>query len=323
MNKLLSLSAVVLLLSQSQLYAGSRQADYWLNKMMNAVHQLNYDGYFVYLHGDNIESLRTVHTVQNGREIERLYSLNGEAREIVRDDDSVTRILPNDKAIATTKRLMNKQYFSGFFELDPQEIEKNYEVKLHGVGRIADRATNVISFIPRDNLRYGYRLHLDDEFALPLQWEMFDQDNYLVSSVMFTNIAIGSDVTDSGPLLESEGGSAVVNKEKTLSAESQQSVAADRNWNFNSIPAGFIIRHHRSSIPHHKQRNIEHYIFSDGIASFSVYIEETDKVRLKGPAHLGALNAFGVFINGYQVTAVGEVPSDTLTFITQLERQND
>ena len=312
---------IILLLIQVPLYAGTRQADYWLNKMMDAVHQLNYDGYFVYLHGDNIESLRTVHTVRQGREFERLFSLNGEAREIVRDNDSVTRILPNDNAISTTKRLMNKQYFSGFFELNPDEIEKNYEVTLHGQGRIADRTTNIISFLPRDGLRYGYRLHLDDEFALPLQWEMFDQDNYLVSSIMFTKISIGSDVTDSGPLLESDA-PGTLRTEQTVSTQSHSpsALANSRNWKFTQTPAGFTIRHHRRGMPHHKPRDIEHYLFSDGIASFSVYIELTDKVRLNGPAHLGALNAFGVFIDGYQVTAVGEVPAETLTFITELQK---
>ena len=312
----------LLLFLNAQVQADARQADYWLNKMMDAVHKLNYDGDFVYLHGENIESLRTVHTVKEGREIERLYSLNGEPREIVRDDDTVTRIMPNDKSIATTKRLMNKQYFSGFFVLDPEEISKNYVLKLLGQGRIADRQTNVISFSPKDSLRYGYRLHLDDEYALPLQWEMYDQENYLVSSIMFTRISIGSEVTDSGPLLES-GESSVLKKEKTVAAKSRAPAPISKTWSFVSAPAGFNIRHQRQGIPQNKQRNIEHYIFSDGIASFSVYIEQTDKVRLDGQAHLGALNAFGVFIDGYQITAVGEVPSETLTFITRLEKVAD
>jgi sigma-E factor negative regulatory protein RseB len=290
--------------------------------MMQAVHQTNYDGYLVYLHGNNLESLRAVHTVEDGHEIERLFSLNGEAREVVRDNDSVTRILPNEKAISTTKRFMNKQYFSGFFVLDPEEIEKNYQLDLQGTGRIADRATNIISFTPRDSLRYGYRLHLDDHYALPLQWEMFDHDDNLVSSIMFTQISIGTSVKDSGPLLE-KGETSVVEEEPTLSNSDYFPEKLAQNWAFSSLPKGFYIKHHRQGIPHHKTRNIEHYIFSDGIASFSVYIEETDKVRLNGLANLGALNAFGVYLNGYQVTAVGEVPPETLAFISLLEKKND
>ncbi len=50
-----ALGAFALLLAASQLHGGSRQASYWLEKMMKAVHEMNYDGNFVYLHGDNIE----------------------------------------------------------------------------------------------------------------------------------------------------------------------------------------------------------------------------------------------------------------------------
>ncbi|NNJ91766.1 MAG: hypothetical protein HKP55_08835 [Gammaproteobacteria bacterium] len=318
----ITLWAITALLTASQLQAGSRQASYWLEKMMKAVHEMNYDGNFVYLHGDNIESLRTVHINQDGHEIERLFSLNGEAREIVRDNETVTRILPNDKTIATTQRLLNKQSFSGFFVLDLERIEQNYEINLKGRGRIADRATNIIDFAPRDHLRYGFRLHVDDESALPLQWEMFDQQQQLVSRIMFTSISVGSNVTDSGSLLE-QGDSDVIKKKSAVVSSNGQSTDINSKWSFNKLPQGFVIKHHHQGIPDKKSRNIEHYIFSDGISSFSVYIEQTNKVRLDGNAHLGALNAYGVFVNGHQVTAVGEVPPETLAFISELAISND
>lgn len=299
--------------------AGSQQASYWLDKMMQAVHQVNYDGHFVYLHGDNIESLRTVHTVNDGYEIERLFSLNGEAREIVRDKDSVTRIMPNDKSVSTTRRLMDKQYFSGFFVLQIEEIEKNYDIQLNGRDRIADRPTQVMVFKPKDNLRYGYRLNLDEEYALPLQWEMFDQDGGLISSIMFTQINIGDEVADSGSLLEKDN--YPVSKQVTPSTQELNNTAVNSGWRFDNLPNGFKLKHHRPTIPHHNQRDIEQYIFSDGIASFSVYIEQTEKSRLTGQAHLGALNAYGVFLDGHQITAVGEVPSDTLVFINDLAKK--
>ena len=309
----------LIFLSSHSVIAATQQAGYWLDKMMQAVHQINYDGHFVYLHGENIESLRTVHTVKDGHEIERLFSLNGEAREIVRDKDSVTRIMPNDKSVATTKRLMDKQYFSGFFVLQYEEIDKNYDIQLSGSGRIADRNTQVIVFNPKDHLRYGYRLNLDEEFALPLQWEMFDQNGSLISSIMFTQISIGDKVSDSGSLLEKDN--ATVTKQVTPSTTELNNNIGDTAWQFETLPAGFKLKHHRPTIPHHENRDIEQFIFSDGIASFSVYIEQTDKSRLTGQAHLGALNAYGVFLDGHQITAVGEVPSETLVFISNLVKK--
>jgi len=318
MKKLpITLSLILFLFSQSTFSVQVNQAEFWLKKMMHAVHQLNYDGYFVYFHGSNIESLRTVHIFKDGHEIERLFSLNGEAREIVRDDDTVTCILPNEKAISTTERLINQQYFSGFFEMNPEIIEKNYQIVLQGQGRVADRTSNIIIFKPKDNLRYGYELNIDDEYGLPLQWDMFNEAEEVVSRIMFTQISIGEDIEDSGPLMNPKLPSIVHSVEKQ-----KPSKVITNNVNnvpFVNIPHGFDIKLEKLGLPRQKDRDVEHYIFSDGIASFSVYLEKTDKIRLKGKAQLGALNAFGVYKNGYQITAVGEVPARTLVFINEMK----
>jgi sigma-E factor negative regulatory protein RseB len=58
---------------------------------------------------------------------------------------------------------------------------------------------------------------------------------------------------------------------------------------------------------------VEHWVFSDGLASVSVYIEASiDKDEYSGVTHRGALNAFGTMVDGYYVTVVGEVPRRTV-----------
>jgi sigma-E factor negative regulatory protein RseB len=139
---------------------------------------------------------------------------------------------------------------------------------------------------------------------------------------MFTSIAIGQSVKDSGSLIEKSDKGAV-KKKRTVVRSTAAANDVSGKWSFKNLPAGFAVKHHRQRIHGNNSRDIEHYIFSDGISSFSVYIEKTDKVRLNGNAHLGALNAYGVFLNGHQVTAVGEVPPETLEFISELVIGND
>ncbi len=289
---------------------GTSQAEYWLNKMSVAVNNLSYDGHFVYLHNNMLESLRTVHSVEQGRTTERLFSMNGEAREIVRDSHSVTSILPKQKKLSTARRPLDSSTFSSFFRLEPERIDHNYHVRFLGKNRVADRTVNVIEFQPEDRLRYGYRLFLDDEYSLPLQWEMFDVDNQLVSSIMFTNINIEEPAVTS-PSATSSPAKTELHKKVRL----RSTADARSTWQFDNIPSGYQIHHQNRSMHHDQRREVEHLIFSDGLASFSVYIEASDKIKLKGPAKLGALNAYGVFIDGYQLTAVGEVPIETLIFI--------
>ncbi|MGD2118836.1 MAG: MucB/RseB C-terminal domain-containing protein [Chromatiales bacterium] len=309
----------LLLLGLAPLAAAS-PVHFWLNKMMESVHQLNYDGHFVYLHGGVIESLRIVHTVEGDNEKERIFSLNGEAREIIRDNHTVTCILPYDKAISTSKRGINKKYFSGLFSLDPSTLAENYQMSIQGRDRIADREVKVIEFQPKDQLRYGYKLFLDDEYALPLQWNMYDQDQQMISSIMFTQINIGDDVQDSGNLLKSDL-PPIVKKRPTI-AEAAAKPQRQAQWAFIDIPQGFQLKHFITDMPRHKGRDIEHYIFSDGMASFSVYVEKTADTKLQGQARLGALNAFGIYQQGYQITAVGEVPLQTLGFVANIQHKD-
>ncbi|MEE8117953.1 MAG: sigma-E factor regulatory protein RseB domain-containing protein, partial [Gammaproteobacteria bacterium] len=62
---------------------------YWLDRMSTALRELNYQGTFVYLHDQKLEAMEIVHRVDADGERERLFSLNGAAREIVRDRDEV------------------------------------------------------------------------------------------------------------------------------------------------------------------------------------------------------------------------------------------
>ena len=89
--------------------AGDSALD-WLMKMSSAVRQQNYEGTFIYRHGDQLEAMRIVHRSDNGASRERLVSQNGEAREIIRNNRGVTaqtlpkgavRGVPSGSTVAT------------------------------------------------------------------------------------------------------------------------------------------------------------------------------------------------------------------------------
>jgi sigma-E factor negative regulatory protein RseB len=71
---------------------------------------------------------------------------------------------------------------------------------------------------------------------------------------------------------------------------------------------------------------VDHLVFSDGLASVSVFVETraaaaaaaaagTDEVAEVRSAHVGSSSAFSTVMNGYKITAVGEVPPATVRFI--------
>ena len=80
------------------------------------------------------------------------------------------------------------------------------------------------------------------------------------------------------------------------------------------MPTGFQLNAHRRSPAVEHMGDLEHFIFSDGLASVSVYVHEADdEITLEGVSQMGQVSAFGRLVDGYQVVVVGEVPARTLT----------
>ena len=64
---------------------------------------------------------------------------------------------------------------------------------------------------------------------------------------------------------------------------------------------------------------VAHLVFTDGIASVSVFVEprKPDTKPAEGPARVGSSSAFSTVVDGHQVTAVGEVPPNTVELIAK------
>lgn len=292
-----------------------------LGKMAEAVHNLNYEGTFVFLHHNHLETMRVIHTVKAGGERERLISLNGAAREVVRDNASVTCIAPDAKSVSVANRMIGRG-FRAIFSIDTTQLSDVYNFKLIGRDRVANRKTRIVAIIPRDNYRYGYRIYLDEESSLPLKTDMLDEHGTAVSQVMFTSLRIAEDIEDRAE-------STLDGKELYKWVQRDIRPPANRKsksrWQFGWLPKGFRLNVHNQRSVNSKIPKIDHYVISDGLASISVYVENlTGESGLSGNSQMGAVNAYGHQIDGFQVTAVGEVPAITTEKVAAgLQRKSD
>ena len=106
-------------------------------------------------------------------------------------------------------------------------------------------------------------------------------------------------------------------KEYRSSAKAPKQQTPGR-WQVTQLPPGFEkdvhVRHGRGG-----DSRGEHLVFSDGLASVSVFIETADEDadRLSGLSHMGAIHAFGRKTDGHRVIVVGEVPAETVKLIAE------
>jgi sigma-E factor negative regulatory protein RseB len=304
--------APLLLLTLVGGHAMAQEAGKWLDRMNRAVDELNYRGTFVHVIDGTAEILNIVHRNVDGNSGERILSLDGPRREIVRENDQVRWILPDQKLVLLETRKDVSPLVSALPSYSA-DLEPNYEINLRATARIANRSAQKIEIKPRDEFRYGYILWLDEQTAMPLKSQLMDERGHTVEQILFTEINMAGDVSlaDLEPTIDTAGFLTM------RSPESAALVAAGVPWHASAVPGGFKLSAATQSPMPGSKYPVEHLVYSDGLATVSVFIEDpkTKAEVNDGFSKVGSTNTFSLTLRGRKVTAVGEVPRQTVRTI--------
>jgi len=300
----------------SSLYATDEQASHWLQRMNTSVSELDFDGHFVYLRGDMLDAMQIRHRVEEGNVREYLISLTGTAREVIRDNSSISIIQSRNGKVRISQRSTTEK-LSPLSSLDPEDLSHSYRLVMGEDVRMAGRAAKVILLQPKDNLRYGCRLVLDQSNALPLGVSLFDEDSKQVSRIMFTDLQVlyPADKAQGTGLQAARVSEPVAVTDVLTQSRETIDLLSITDWRFNAIPAGYQLKNYQLRKKTASTQRMEHFVFTDGLATVSVYVEPMTDAGLKGEANLGAVNALGAEVVGHQLTIVGEVPQATLKML--------
>lgn len=283
-----------------------------VSRVRDATKSLNYDGVFVYQRDSQVDAMRIIHRVREGVETERLISLSGPAREVLRDGARVTCTFADDKAVMVQKRQP-----SDFFSLDlsrPVEaLAEHYDFALGEPDRVAGRRTQVVRIEPRGADRYGYRLWIDADSNLLLKSVILGRDGKPLEQVQFTQIQIGHYIPDEMLAAEMDGvGYTWYTNEREAAAATADEAGED--WNVAWLPNGFRMRNAQVTHTAASTMPVSHKVYSDGLAIVSVFVEKLPDGAppLQGYSTMGAVNAFSRVADDYQITVVGEMPQPTV-----------
>ena len=276
-----------------------KNAEDWLERIGPALSKLNYQGTLVMVSGAHVESLSIYHGYEGGRERLRLVTLTGARREVVRDDKMVISIGADLGQVAydadSSGRWNPAEQFADAAKLS------EYHAKLGSIGRVANRDAQVIDIQARDGWRYGHRLWLDKETALPLRLALLGEKGEPLEQMMFTELRLGQ-MPDAADLKPS-------NAQELKRIQSLDPGAdSDPGWRVSAPPPGFSLRAAR------RLGDSVQLLYSDGLASVSVYVEPLLPGNQRGNSlmHRGAVNARSVWGDGRRVVAIGKVPVRTV-----------
>ncbi len=260
----------------------------WLERMTEALATRDYEGLFIHTAGNQSETMRIVHRMEGGRSVERLVSLDGNGREIVRTPGEVHLYMPDRRVVLVEPREDEGSLLKALPAPGPQ-LDALYTLELHKGHRLLGREVRVVDVRPRDQYRYGYRLWLDERSAMPLRSEVRDEAGATVEAILFTQLAIDEpiDPKDLQPAVDTTGFQWIRAGRR---AERRAAAPPTAGWLPRKMPPGFRLVVSRS------------------------FIEPAPETGPAPPeaATVGSANAFTTQMSGHVVTAVGEVPPETV-----------
>lgn len=285
----------------------------WLSRMNEALATRNYDGTFFHLRNGEVETLRIIHRVDGGLVSERLVSLDGSGREIVRNQGELTCYLPDQRRVLVEQR-DERGGLLGTLPAFDAGMSEYYRIEKLPPGKVLKRDTQVIAVTPKDSFRYGYRVWIDERTAMPLKTQVCDDKGNVIEQILFANLKLPGAIPKAAvqAQVRSEGFQWV----RQQSPPSQSHVL-NSMWRALQVPPGFRLTATSSQVMDGSKVPVSQLVYSDGLASVSVFIETKSREHdaMKGLARVGSAFTYSITVKGHQVTAVGEVPAQTVQFI--------
>ena len=287
-----------------------------ITKMLNHADQINYQGTFVFMHNGQLDSMRIVHGVVDGEVKERLTSLSGEPREVVRDNQTVTCVWPKRKLVTVDPSSANH----GIPTIVPRELEslaENYNVISGPVNRIAEHNCKLLAIKPVDRFRYGYELCIEPKSGMLLRSKMIHPRGHLLEEVMFTNVQYLDSVDHINFHPENDIENFTWRKSIQADGESLAISENSKGWRVSKLPPGFSVSKISQRLMTTSDEPVHHMVVSDGVASVSVFIIKPRKLStmFEGLSRRGSINAFSRGFDEHQITVLGEVPNETVKMI--------
>lgn len=295
---------------------GDRTVHDWLVRMHEASRVRSYVGTFVVSSGGGtLSSARIWHACAGRTQLERVESLTGAPRSTFRRNDEVLTFMPERRVVRSEKREA-LGLFPDLLQSAETSIPEFYAARRVGAERVAGFDADVVQLVPKDNLRFGYRIWSERKTGLIVKLQTLDNDGGVLEQAAFSELQL--DV----PLKPEKLAQmmAVPDGWRIEKVDAQKTTALAEGWTLRSAVAGF----RPMSCYKRPTEGVLQWIFSDGLASVSLFLESYDQQRhsQEGVFANGATHTLVQRVQDWWLTAVGEVPAQTLKAFAQgLERR--
>jgi sigma-E factor negative regulatory protein RseB len=278
----------------------------WLERAAASARQSTYSGTVIHMQGERTATSRITHVFFSGSEHEKIESLDGPRREIVRRDDQMQCYFPDAKTIRIDRRVTAK-FFPSLVGGPMEAIAENYRLALGNVERVLGQDCQWIHLDPKDALRYAQRLCAEVGSGLLLRAKTLGTRQQVLEQYAFTDLRLGREVS------RSEVKSTFLSQSKDWRRDVQppdEPKPGSTGWVVASPPSGFRLVGEMQRLLPNRLQPVTQLVLSDGLATMSVFVEPMSNPARTAEAtnEDGALSVFVRPMGEHLVTVLGEVP---------------
>jgi sigma-E factor negative regulatory protein RseB len=301
--------------------APSRSVTEWLTRMHEASRQRAYTGTLVVSSASTMSASRIWHICDGTQQMERVETLTGAPRSTIRHNNDVITFVPDHKVAWVDKR-ESLGVFPELLRTPSNSLPEFYSVRESGAERVAGHLADMVDILPRDSLRFGYRIWSEKKTGLVVKLQTLGEQGAVLEQVAFSELQLDAPV-------RMDKLKRLMNDTKGYDVHRQvlrKTTAEAEGWRLKETVPGFqpMSCHTRDGEAAQSPGTAPmQWVFSDGLASVSLFVEPFDAQRhgAEKSAVTGATHSLTRRVGAYWLTALGEVPPATLRrFAIALER---
>ena len=270
-----------------------------LDKMTQALDNLNYEIAFVQTTPSNMDSFRYRHIKKDNKTYAQLVTLDGRQQEIIQRDNLVSYFQPNTQAFTLNSGNI-VDAMPAVVRADFDKLSSAYDFIKLGKDRVAGRFADTIRIVPKDDFRYQYLVFVDEENGLLLRGDMLDSEGKLLDQFRVVTLYIDDRL---------RGLTEYINKVSMppLLKESKNEQNSDITWSAGWLPQGFSLIRYTQEILENEA--IDSALYSDGLFTFTLFVSNVgSNVLPENTWKQGAYTIYSEVNGGKEITFIGQLP---------------
>ena len=306
-----------------------RSVTEWLARMHDASRQRAYTGTLVVTAGTHMSASRIWHVCDGQQQLERIETLTGAPRTTIRRNSEVITFVPDSRQAWIEER-ESLGLFPALLRAPANAIPQHYRAQEAPAQRVAGHLADVVEILPKDDWRYGFRVWSEQKTGLVVKMQTLAPDGSVLEQLAFSELQLDAPVRIDQlrkQMKDTRGYEVLRPASKKTNLEAEGWRVADGVPGFQSMgclqrEAGKPSVRQTSSAGAAPLAGLQ-CVFSDGLGSFSLFVAPLEGVPGATPlaASMGATHSLTWSKDGYRLTALGEVPAETLQrFASSVQR---